>query len=323
MKIIITSLKTQIKATFIEKTDFIFNYGFENTLYANYANFVNQNKIFICKNLYGFRDNLILETNSINGQMENGTSFKSSRFTSKVIGFEFDNVFHRSINYLISPNNYLNSIISTNNDTFLVEVYAGGGLYFHNEFFITENTSTENQTFQLETSNSSNGVFWKTLSEPLTLNWFGGFEENDGFVEGQFPKVLKRDNYPFQNSLILPVSCFPKIIIGTEKNFGNWENLRIRNVTNSSELIVKNENNDKMLIFDFFNRTCENQDGISRPNELLDQQFYLEKGTNNLDFSIGNFLNLVVDSKYLPLDFKIELMYDIFIAGIEEIGGGC
>lgn len=329
MKIILTNEINGYKVTFLEKPDFVNFYGYENTLFLKYDTFVNNSKTFLMSNHAGFYGNNVVNPTFTRGVNEDGENFKANFFGARQIGFEFQNVFSRIEGVFppISPNNYLNTLLMAKNDVIKVEVETNGGI-FSNYFSVLSETSTEGGVIQMQSAYGGTGIFWETIQEQKKIFWFNLQEQNnyndlEGLVDKILPRLLDRKAYPFKFYLFTQAIVSPIFKVGGNKT-GFFENIHFKNVTTNEVFSFENSYKDLYITFDFENNKVFNENGISRfENFTGSLDFNLINGNNEIEVYTGDGLDLVEDSKNLPLNFNISVAYKQLVNSIDDLGVAC
>jgi hypothetical protein len=277
----------RISIKFMDKNQFDYNYGFGSSLYGCYDCTVNNKMTFIATSFGGFFDNLPIESNSESGVGMVGNTWLGNVLGSRILTINFNNVFSRSENKDISPNEFLTMLMSQ--PTSLVEV----GVKLSEEdtdyklvchFF--GDTSLESGTIALESALPNSGAFW---NGGIVTNWYNIYEESPT-IPFKLPQYLLENYfYPFTKNIISSASQALYFEASGETN-GSFSKVRIK------------LNSDVELFY--------NGDAILR--ELIIDSVE-EKITNELNEDVSEFLEIVKgESKFLYLKSGINALEVIF-----------
>lgn len=322
MQIKLTNLTNNLSVTFLEKNDISNFFGYEKTLLKNYDKFVNDTNIFLADSLTGFFGNPDVIPYTERGIKQNGNDFKTEYIDARVISWNFKNVF---VNlgglYQMSPNNYLNTLVLTLDDTILVEVTTD--ITYVANFHFTEETDTETGVIVMESSDAES-VFWKT---GIFYDKFEVFapRKTNSYIIKNLPKFLIEENteniYPFNFEIVS--SSFVPATIKIGSNLGNnWESVSITNLLNGDNFVYNNTvEYDKNITVDAANLDVFNENNQDRTSNITGTPYInMGVGLNVLEITINGNSDYLSATENLPLDFFVEVSFTNLVGGI-EIGG--
>lgn len=320
MKITIKNTNKNMQCIFYSNSDFKNLFGYSNLHKSiNYDSFVNKTMTFNSFNEAGFLDNSPINPYTTQGIKENGVNWKTSVFGSKVISWNFKNVFNVSDGniYGISPSNFLSSLILEDKDLIRIEVETDQ--LFYQDFFATDNCSVESGVLEFETAVGGE-VYWNAKPYDVTKYFLGFENETIPFVFDPDKILLNQTNYPFKAQLLTGDRQFPSIKIGGNDT-GTWSYTKIENETSGLFFELNNLQNDNYLIVNSELQTVVNEFGDDRISSFSGDWIVIENGVTNLIWSNGD--NYLEDSKYLPLNFSINLKLERKVNSIQWSGGNC
>ena len=184
MLVTLTNLNKDLTVHFSDDTDMERLYGYRAILAPCYPTFVQTYLTFKAYNWQGFFGNNKITPSATKGVNSDGETFDANNFEAKTISFEFDNVFEKG-SEVISPNNYLNTLLLEKNDTLHVTVQTDE--LFENDFYVTENTNTET------------GVMSPSFVKPLIK--FGGSKELGQWSNFKYENETNGDLFTYDNSV--------------------------------------------------------------------------------------------------------------------------
>lgn len=162
----------------------------------NYGKFINDERTktetqrYILVNYSGFYDNNKIVSWTRNGIAVNGQVFKTNNFENKTIQWNFINAVYGN-NQDGSSANFLNSVLMSKNTPLKVNVYTNENV-FSQDFYPSEETSTENGTIQLISAYDGDGIYWHD-TEPVIKT--ATKYVNDNFTPRPTPYITKKLRY--------------------------------------------------------------------------------------------------------------------------------
>jgi hypothetical protein len=298
-----------ISIKFMDKNQFDYEFGFEKSLYACYECTVNEEMTFIATGFGGFFDNLPIESNSESGIGMVGNTWLGNVLGSRILTINFSNVFSRTKNNDISPNEFLTMLMSQ--PTSLVEVSVqlseedvSYKLICH--FF--SDTSLETGTLALESASPNSGAFWDGgfISSSYKI-----FEERKT-IPINLPQILVDKNwYPLKKNIIS--SATQSFYFEASGDFnGSFSKVRIK-MNNDVEVFYNGSSIIRKLIIDAEKELIINQDGqdVSEFLEIIKGEnkfLYLKPGINSLEiiFDEKSDINLLPN---LPTNTQVLYKY--------------
>lgn len=272
-----------------------FNYQGWTLLPQNYGKFVNDERLenetqrYILVNYSGFYDNNKIVSWTRNGIAVNGQVFKTNNFDNKTIQWNFINATHGNTKDGSSAN-FLNSILMSKNTPLTVNVYTNENM-FTQEFYSSEETSTENGTIQLISAKDGDGIYWHD-TEPVIKTATKYVNDNsdpkpNGYIIKKLKYIPLHKKQPSEvkpNQLRLVVDTVNdatviKIKVGNQATTIRGK-IIIENKLTGEKMEINPQANDKYFIIDPIAKTVvndKNQDRIQNTNKIFP---WLQSGKN-------------------------------------------
>ena len=271
------------------------NYAGWTLLPQNYGKFVNDERLenetqrYILVNYSGFYDNNKIVSWTRNGIAVNGQVFKTNNFENKTIQWNFINATYGNFKDGSSAN-FLNSVLMSKNTPLTVNVYTNNAM-FTQDFYPSEETSTENGTIQMISAYDGDGIYWHD-TEPVIETATKYVNDNtepkpNGYI------IKKLEYIPLhkqQRSLVNPNQL--RLIVDTINDatvikikVGNQATtirgkIIIENTLTGETMEINPQNGDKFFIIDPVNKTIANDKGNDRLAQTNKVFPWLQSGKN-------------------------------------------
>lgn len=272
-----------------------FNYQGWTLLPQNYGKFVNGERLenetqrYILVNYSGFYDNNKIVSWTRNGIAVNGQVFKTNNFENKTIQWNFINATYGNTKDGSSAN-FLNSILMSKNTPLTVNVYTNENM-FTQEFYSSEETSTENGTIQLISATDGDGIYWHD-TEPVIKTATKYVNDNsdpkpNGYIIKKLKYIPLHKKQPSKvkpNQLRLVVDTLNDATVIRIKVGNQATTIRgkiiIENKLTGETMEINPQANDKYFIVDPINKTVVNDKGDDRIQNTNKVFSWLQSGKN-------------------------------------------
>lgn len=283
----------------------------------NYSDYVfdNQEKDcvhYILNNYSGFFDNNKISSWLKNGIGENGQVFKTNNFDNMLIQWNFIPAF-KGTKEKISSANFLNSVLMSKNTPLTVNVYTSNNI-FSQDFYVGEETSTENGAIQMISAYDGDGIYWhdeKPTIVTATKYVNDNNEDSYPYIVKDLPYIplWKHENQNLDgNQLRLVVevaneTSIIKIKLGCDGS--SWNRIILENKLNKEKTTITNKYSDRYLILEPQAKKVYNESGTSRLDCLSGVFPTLDSGRNEFIITIDDGAN-----KDIPDDFISSITYN-------------
>lgn len=271
------------------------NYAGWSLLPQNYGKFVNDKRLeeevqrYILVNYSGFYDNNKIVSWTRNGIAVNGQVFKTNNFENKTIQWNFLNATYGNLKDGSSAN-FLNSVLMSKNTPLTVNVYTSQNK-FTQDFYPSEETSTENGTIQMVSAYDGDGIYWHD-TEPVTKTATKYVNDNADDKPNAYiikklkyiPLHKKQESIVKPNQLRLVVDTVNdatviKIKVGNQATTIRGK-INILNTLTGEKMEINPQANDKYFIIDPIAKTVVNDKGEDRIQQTNKVFPWLQSGKN-------------------------------------------
>lgn len=310
MMIKLTNEQLGLTVYFMEDADISRIFGYHNLYGECYNEFVRKNNIFKMNSTTGFLENHAPVNYTVTGINEDGVSFKANSFEAKAISWAFKNVFTANQNKL-SPNQLLQLTLENKNGTIRVDVETSN--HYHQEFYLSENTTLEGGVIELITANTGGGIDW--IADDLIAKFYCYELGGEAMLPTTLPDILLNDIvYPWHFNVLSAIVSNP--IITFKMTTGEDRLQRLEHVNTGEFLEYQNTDLDTLININCKDFTVTNQSGEDRSANFTGDWLALVPGVNNFIWTIDSEPLQLPYPNYISQTDYCEFTYDNVVGSI-------
>lgn len=293
------------------------NYAGWTLLPQNYGKFVNDQRLeeetqrYILVNYSGFYDNNKIVSWTRNGIAVNGQVFKTNNFENKTIQWNFINATYGNLKDGSSAN-FLNSVLMSKNTPLTINVYTNNAM-FTQDFYPSEETSTENGTIQMISAYDGDRIYWHD-TEPVIKTATKYVNDNSDNKPNAY--IIKKLKYiplhkkqeiivkPNQLRLVVDTvndATVIKIKVGNQATTIRGK-INILNTLTGETMEINPQTNDKYFIIDPIAKTVvndKNEDRIQQTNKVFP---WLQSGKNEFIITYEDYQD-IDNEKFFSIEY--------------------